>query len=712
MGSAPAALADSSQWNHRADNRVIYEVFPRIFSPQGNLKGVEAQIPRLKELGVDVIWLMPIYELGNEGKWGAYSSPYAVKNYKKVNPDYGTDADMHSLVNTAHAAGMEVWLDWVANHTALDHPWVSQHPEWYWSLTNHPHGWNDVWQLESSNSEMRAAMIDALKYWVSEFDIDGYRCDYASGPSTDFWRQARNEVNKIKDIAWLAEDDSKPELVSSGIFDYNYAWGFHDRLLDFKDNGNIETLRNACKDLNEGNAYRGRSRMVYLSNHDVNQDKGGTAANLFGDKLKPLTVLQFTVYGMPLIYNGQEIGLNRGAVSLAAKQDINWNAKDESVTALIKKLCELKHSHPALRTGSANAGLNNIQSNNGNVYAYSRTSGGETLLVVLNFSGSQATPSLTGIPTGKYKEVFTDEQRDFTSAATQVSVPANGYRVYSTANSAQGGDDPVVTPDPVDPQPSGSLSINVLDFTGWNSLGLYGWGTNLPEVFGSWPGQTYDGNVTYKGHTYKSFPVSDSYSGSDYNIIANDGQTHESGQEVQCDVDLLTLTGHHYMMVGTNGGAVLDANKTYILLTDDYSWGSDRYLYTWIKDGDSEYTAPGTPGWPGQAAAATLTTSDGRNVSAYEIPESLAGSELQLIFNDNSNQNSVTHSAGDPLEYFATSTGINAGVYTGVSDLVAESSDESLTVYYNLQGYPVDNPSPGAIYIAVRGNKSSKVLIR
>lgn len=311
----PLAPAKGAEYTRTPENRVIYEVFVRNFSPEGNFKGVEQQIPRLKELGIDVIWLMPIYLLGEEGKWGTYSSPYAIRNYKEIDPANGSAADLHSLINTIHQAGMEVWFDWVGNHTSKDNVWVSTHPEYYGYNFYSPNGWNDVYQLDVNCAAMHDAMIDAMQYWVDEFDIDGYRCDFASGPSEEFWSKATSRVLKNgKRIAWLAEDNLKPELVSKGYFDYNYAFEFYyDGLKRFADGGSLSGLRDACRALHSNSAYMGRSRMVYTSNHDIVQDLGGTEDRHLHKYLKPLTVLQFTVYGMPLLYNGQEIQHKSGA---------------------------------------------------------------------------------------------------------------------------------------------------------------------------------------------------------------------------------------------------------------------------------------------------------------------------------------------------------------------------------------------------------------
>lgn len=419
------------------ENRVIYEVFVRNFSPEGTFKGVEKQVNRLKELGVDVVWLMPVYPGGQEGKWGTYASPYAVRDYKALDPDYGSTDDFRSLVNAIHDAGMEVWLDWVANHTALDHPWTREHRDYYQLTGNdivHPFGWNDVYQLNYSSRGLRDAMIDALCYWVREFDIDGYRCDYADGVPRDFWQEARNAVNAIKPLSWLAESGGDGDFAylvgNNGPFDYNYAWGFRDQLAEFAGHGNVNALKELCTNLFYDSKYNGKSRMVYLTNHDVVQDKGGTEDRIMGNRLEPLTVLEFTIYGMPLLYNGQEIRYSSAAVSLAEKTPVDWSRPDTRMNALISSLCKLKHSEPALRTGAQRGELNICSVSHGDVLVYERRLGSESVVVMLNFSGSQANFTIDDMmPEEIYLDVFSGNSRSLASGDS-FTLPAYGYAVY------------------------------------------------------------------------------------------------------------------------------------------------------------------------------------------------------------------------------------------------------------------------------------------
>ena len=430
------------------ENRVIYEVFVRNFSPEGNLKGVEAQIPRLKELGVDVVWLMPIYKLGDVGKWGPYSSPYAIKDYTAIDPDNGTEQDLRDLVKTIHDNGMEIWFDWVGNHTAMDNKWVTTNPEFYTHKDGdfvHPFGgaWKDVYELDRNNEAMQDEMVKSMQYWVDNFDIDGFRCDYASGPSPELWRKTSERVLKDgKRVAWLAEDSSLPSLVQKGYFDYDYCWDFQEKVLKkFAAEPDLAKLRAACdmlanQGLTEGetkepltpgvNPFEGRSRMVYLSNHDVVQDQGGTEDILYHKYLRPLTVLQFTVYGMPLIYNGQEIQYTSGKpVSVAEKTPIDWSNPDTSMTDLIKKLTNLKHTSKALRTGKQAGSLTNLSTTaDDSVYAYMRSFDGENVVVALNFSDQEKTFNIpAGLPEGRYTDVMSGNTLEFSEKVNITVAP-------------------------------------------------------------------------------------------------------------------------------------------------------------------------------------------------------------------------------------------------------------------------------------------------
>lgn len=600
------------------ENRVIYEVFVRNFSPEGNFAGVEKQVPRLRELGVDVIWLMPIYKLGDIGKWGTYSSPYAIKDYKAIDPDNGTAAQLHSLIDAIHANGMEVWFDWVGNHTSKDNVWVSSHPEYYGYNFYSPNGWNDVYQLDINNEAMHEAMIDAMQYWVTEFGVDGYRCDYAGGPSEEFWRKATSRVLKNgKRIAWLAEDDSKPQLVSKGYFDYNYVWEFCRTLHQFKNNGkSLNDIRNHCMNLHNDSQFNGRSRMVYLSNHDQVQDEGGSAVRRFGNYVKPFTVLEFTVYGMPLLYNGQEIGCDYGQVMLSEKTPLDWSNPDDSMTDLIRKLIDLKHAQPALRTGAQKGTLTNLStSNSNNIYAFRRSYNGCDVVVMLNFSGSQQSFTINGgLPSGQFTDAFSGNTADF---ATQknFTLPAYGYAVYTS--DSQG----VVTP----PEPSTPHYLYVENKTGWNPVYVYAYNDSETDAdgnapFGSWPGTAADGSYSVNGRTYARVQIPEQMQGKSYSFIFNNG----SGQ--QCADLPGEVNGDIYFNDVTFGTPV--ETEYYLYVENRTGWGQ-TYVYAY---NDNETSPLGS--WPGKAMSTSSQSIDGHDYIRVEIPENMQSKSYNFIVNN------------------------------------------------------------------------------
>ena len=712
--------------SHQPENRVIYEVFVRNFSQEGNFKGVEAQIPRLKELGVDVVWLMPIYTPGEEGRWGTYSSPYAVRDYKGLDPDYGTAADFRSLVNAIHENGMEIWLDWVANHTSKDNVWTKSNPGFYGSSFVSPNGWNDVYQLDFSNSAMHDAMIDAMQYWVDEFDVDGFRCDYASGPTSEFWSKATQRVLKNGErVAWLAEDDSKPELVSNGWFDYNYAWYFHDRLLDFARGGTVDNLRNECLNLHNEEAYRGRSRMVYLSNHDVVQDKGGTEVTLFHKYLRPLTVLEFTVFGMPLIYNGQEIGYNPGgSVSLAEKTPIDWSNPDSRTTELIRTLSNLKHTQPALNTGHTTGTLINHTATDPNVYVYERRQGDESVVVMLNFNDSQKTFSISGnLPGFTGKDAFTGNTGRM-AAGESFTLPAQGYAVY--VKDGEGGDLPIVTiPD--------TYNIYIKDETGWNDLYLYAYVDGAPSIFGEWPGIKVAETEVVDGVSYK---VIRNVSATDIEqtFIANDN----NGNQVDI-AGLYTITENVYLTVGGTQPEEPTSSAYNIYIKDETGW-NDLYLYAYVEDAPSIFGE-----WPGVKVTDTevidgITYKVIKNITATEVPQNLivnnnAGEQIDLpgaytitenIFVsashpaiyllDNSGWDNLylyAWGAGIP-EMFGGWPGVEATEKVGIDGVEylkvsfpEEAAMPSNLIFNNGDGVQFDGPTLdhiGSIYIKVEGD--------
>lgn len=306
---------------------VIYEANPKLFARSNALKAVEGYLPRLQELNVNILWLMPIYELGEKD---AIGSPYCVKDYKKVNPAFGSLEDLKSLVNAAHKCGMRVILDFVANHTAWDHVWISSHPDWYTQeggviISPKGMGWNDVADLNYSNSGMRSAMKEAMLYWVKEADVDGYRCDYADGVPDDFWKDAIAALRSEKgeDLLMLAESSQSSHYQAG--FDLLYAWSYCGNLPRlFSGALDWASLKDIYK--NEmSSTPSGKNRMRYIINHDTASSDGSPVSLYKGERgAMSAFVTSAFLEGVPMIYSSQEIGYT-SSISIFDYYQLNWN---------------------------------------------------------------------------------------------------------------------------------------------------------------------------------------------------------------------------------------------------------------------------------------------------------------------------------------------------------------------------------------------------
>lgn len=412
--------ADSSQTSPRAvaspdwaANATIYEVNTRQFSPEGTFKAVEAQLPRLKQLGADIIWLMPIFPISELNKKGTLGSPYAVADYKAVNPAYGTAADFKALVVRAHKMGLRVVLDWVPNHTGWDHVWTKEHPDWYTHVNGKmttpldengkPTDWTDVVDLDYNNPAMRQGMIDALQYWVKEFDIDGYRCDVAGLVPDDFWAQVRPALDKIKPVFMLAEWEDDPRQFSV-CFNMNYGWSMHKLLKQVATGARPATAIDSLLAYNRARFPKGYYQMNFTQNHDENT-WNGTLAESFGGGADAFTVLTCTLDGMPLVYNGMESNLSK-RLKFFEKDPIYWGNYGKS--GFFETLLTLKHRNKALWNGTA--GGKAVKINTGNdkqVYAFYREKDVDRVIVLINLSDQPQTIQLLGTGfEGIYTDVF------------------------------------------------------------------------------------------------------------------------------------------------------------------------------------------------------------------------------------------------------------------------------------------------------------------
>jgi glycosidase len=432
IGSQPVSASASVAAPSWIEDAVIYEVNIRQYTEAGTFDAFAEHLPRLKELGVDVLWLMPVTPISQTKRLGTLGSYYSVDNYTGINPEYGDEQDFQELIDAAHDQGFRVILDWVANHTGWDNAWISAHPDWYTKDSDgniiHPAGttWEDVADLNFTNTQMRAAMIYAMKYWVNTYDIDGFRCDYASGVPQNFWNEASLALNSIKPLFMLAEDSTNFDLMNTA-FDANYSWQLKDVL------NTIGTNKTGVSDLtelvaNQKNWFPTNTfPMNFITNHDENS-WSGTEFERLGNNVDAMTAVYFTLPGVPLIYTGQEISLNR-RLKFFDKDSIDWNLG--TPRPLLAQLAQLKSDSPALDVGPTAGSFKNIPTGQDSVIAYVRSRDAHRVITLANFSNRARSVKLAfGSDAGSYREVSSNVKTVLLKNTT-ITIPAYGYKVLT-----------------------------------------------------------------------------------------------------------------------------------------------------------------------------------------------------------------------------------------------------------------------------------------
>ena len=421
------------------ENRVIYQMNVGAFTPEGTFQAAMQQLDRLDSLGVDIIWLMPIYPRG-----ATMNSPYAAMDYKAVNPAYGTVDDVKAFVARAHELGIKVWLDWVPNHVAQENPWVQTHPDYFTKDAKgqmiHPHGWGDVLELNYQNPELVNEVNGALKFWIEACDVDGYRCDYVSSPtiSVAYWQDIIAQLKSFipgKKIEMMSETDitdRATQRIDSCGFDYDYAWSFQGAMARLCRRGfNTDTLKQIClRFLDKSSKVKNR-RMVYLTNHDQNYNDGGhTLRKFYGENRYGLTVLEFTFYGMPLIYNGQEIG-DPDTLNYFTDAKVKWERVDHKMLNTVRTLIALHHQQPAL---AESAPVEFLNTSHPDVLAWRRGN----VVVVVNFADYDVEAAIEGLEAGSYEQWLNSQTVYGGPSVTTLSLEASpsipmetkGYAVY------------------------------------------------------------------------------------------------------------------------------------------------------------------------------------------------------------------------------------------------------------------------------------------
>ncbi|MET4106108.1 alpha-amylase family glycosyl hydrolase [Hymenobacter sp. UYP22] len=406
---------------------VMYQVNMRAFSQGGNFAGVTARLDSIRDLGVNVLYLMPIYPIGTDSK--SVNSPYAVKDYRAVNAEFGSLTDLRALVDGAHQRNMAVMLDWVANHTSWDNPWITQHSDWYKKgaagnilpVSNNGTTYNDVAQLDFSNTAMRLEMISALKSWVYTANVDGFRFDYADYQPNDFWKQAIDTLRNVKShkLLLLAESSRSSNFASG--FDYNFGFNFYGGIYQVYKNGNAATAFDALNNTEYSGATGSQQVVRYSTNHDVN-GSDGTPVELFGGKAGAMSafVVAALYRGVPMIYNGQEAGMSQRIPFPFTGVKVRWGVNPD-VKRAYKQLLTARANSAALRIGAP------TPYSTANVCAFTKTAGSEQAFVLANVRNSAQTYTL---PTNLANTTWTDALTGSSlKLGTEVVLPAYGYVV-------------------------------------------------------------------------------------------------------------------------------------------------------------------------------------------------------------------------------------------------------------------------------------------
>lgn len=413
------------EWIHSSS---IYEVNLRQYTPEGTIRAFIRELPRLQDMGIDILWFMPITPISLEKRLGSLGSYYACSDYTSINPEYGTLEDFIALVKEAHALGMRVILDIVANHTGWDHRWTREHPDYYRRNPSgqfyDAHGWADVIDLNYDNPQLRQAMIGVMRFWIENCDVDGFRCDMAMLVPLDFWREARLALDPLKPLFWLAECE---EIAYHEVFDATYTWKLlHKMEAVWRKESPVSGLDEVLEYYDTMFPADGL-RAYFTTNHDENSHSGSEFERM-GAMAKPFAVLCSTWNGLPLIYSGQELP-NYKRLKFFDKDQIDWTGRSE-LHGFFRTIMHLRKRNPALR--SADPAVTTLRlhtSLDEHCFAFARRAGDEQVVVLLNLSAGDLTLSVAQLLLqGTYREAFTGIWMDMSRLSSLV-LPPWGYMV-------------------------------------------------------------------------------------------------------------------------------------------------------------------------------------------------------------------------------------------------------------------------------------------
>ena len=395
-----------------AGSTVLYEMNVRQFTPEGTFAAAERQLPRLRELGVDIVWLMPVYPIGEKGRKGSLGSYYAIRDYRAINPEFGTMADFERFLDRAHKLGMRVILDYVANHTSPDHAWVTEMPsEWYVrDSTGVPvvqYDWTDIAKLNYATPAVREAMFDVLKFWTDK-GVDGFRCDAAKEMPDDFWTDAFVRLRAVRPDLFLLAEAEGPQFHADG-FDATYAWELHHLLNAIARGDKSAADLRACLQADSERYPASAHRMMFTSNHDENS-WAGTEFERMGDAAATMAALTYVLpQSLPLIYTGQEIGYDHRFAFFEKDPVPAW--EPNRWTAFYTKLNALRHDNPALASGAAGGEMAYMGGAVSDLMAFTRTAGDNKVVCLFNLSARQQPVIPTVEVGGEYTDAMTGAKR-------------------------------------------------------------------------------------------------------------------------------------------------------------------------------------------------------------------------------------------------------------------------------------------------------------
>ena len=425
--TGPTYVQYGTPFNNVPDRQdaAIYQVNMRPFSASGSFAAVIARLDSIKALGINTVYLMPIFPVGN---LNSVNSPYCVKDYTAVSAEFGTLADLRALVDGAHSRNMCVILDWVANHTAWDNPWISAHRDWYLQdasgniLSPPGTGWNDVAQLNFSNAAMRIEMIKDMKQWVYNANVDGFRCDYADGPPQDFWQQAIDTLRNISThkLLLLAEGNHSSNYTAG--FDFNFGFSFYGQLKGIYNSNQSVQMIDALNASEYSGSSNGQQVVRYTTNHDVN-GSDGTPLDLFGGATGSMGAFVIAAYmkGVPMIYTGQEVGTPYRLVFPFTGADVDWSL-NPALKEEYKRIMAFRNSSIAIRRAVP------VSYSTTDICAFTKTSGTDIVFVAVNTRNAAMNYALpSAVANAAWTDAMTGNSVNLT---TQITLPAYGYMVY------------------------------------------------------------------------------------------------------------------------------------------------------------------------------------------------------------------------------------------------------------------------------------------